>query len=369
MKKFSIAFLILIPLLCMGQYNDGLFHPFYFGRTPNARAEAMGKAFASIDGDLNATFYNPAGLSNITGLEVTGGYASPFGSLYDSYFFQGGAGYHLNQFLQFSVSSVQFRIDNVIFRDIEGNIIDEKNMSIKNYTLTLASEPMERLYVGLNMNYFLCDLAFDNPLKTVYFDLGLIRKFILSENMANKHSASLAVSVCNLNSAKASGKAINDIDLDESLPIIARYGANYQFSLDKKMLLTNLTTIGFLAQAEYQDLWNSGYHSSMRYGGEIRLLEILALRAGYYTEHIDDYGYPEVNKNKIEDFTYGFGVQVPLDKLTNIPLRVNFDFASFPQTTYSHNISDSEWDNFTAYNLKVNWIINRPNNEFTEQIN
>jgi len=57
MKKFSIAFLVFIPLLSMGQYNDGLFYPFYFGRTPNARAEAMGKAYASINGDLNATFY------------------------------------------------------------------------------------------------------------------------------------------------------------------------------------------------------------------------------------------------------------------------------------------------------------------------
>jgi hypothetical protein len=369
MKKFSIAFLVFIPLLSMGQYNDGLFYPFYFGRTPNARAEAMGKAYASINGDLNATFYNPAGLSNITGLEVTGGYASPFKLLHDSYFLQAGAGYRLNQFLQFSVSSVQFRNDNVILTDIEGNILDERNMSIKNYTLTLASEPIERLYVGLNMNYFLCDLAFDNPLKTVYFDFGLIRKFILSKNMASKHSASLAVSISNLNSAKASGRAFNDIDLDESLPIIARYGANYQFSLDKNMLFPNLTTIGFLAQAEYQDLWNSGYHSSMRYGGEIRLLEILALRAGYYTEHINDFGYPEANKDKIEDFTYGFGLQVPLDKLTNIPLRINFDFASFPQTTSSHNISDSEWDNFTAYNLKVNWIIDRPNTESRGRMN
>lgn len=369
MKNFLIAFLILIPLLSAGQYNDGLFQSFYFGRVPNARAEAMGKAFVSIDGDLNATFYNPAGLSNISGLEVTGGYASPYGSSDDSYYFQAGAGYRINQYLQFAVSSVQYRIDNVIFTDIEGNFLYEKNMSIKNYTLTLASEPLERLYVGLNMNYFLCDLAFDDPLKTMYFDMGLIRKFILSENKASKHSASLAVSVSNLNSAKASGQIFDDIDLDEPLPIIARYGANYQFSLDKNMLLPNLTTLEFIAQAEYQDLWNSGYHSSMRYGGEIRLLEILALRAGYYTEHIDDYGYPEVNKNKIEDFTYGFGVQVPLDKLTNIPLRVNFDFASFPQTTYSHNISDSEWDNFTAYNLKVNWIINRPNTESTEQIN
>jgi len=165
-------------------------------------------------------FTNPAGLSNITGLEVTGGYASPFKLLHDSYFLQAGAGYRLNQFLQFSVSSVQFRNDNVILTDIEGNILDERNMSIKNYTLTLASEPIERLYVGLNMNYFLCDLAFDNPLKTVYFDFGLIRKFILSKNMASKHSASLAVSISNLNSAKASGRALMILILMNRFPLL-----------------------------------------------------------------------------------------------------------------------------------------------------
>ncbi|MCF8366948.1 MAG: hypothetical protein K9H16_14260 [Bacteroidales bacterium] len=362
MKRFSIAFLIVLPLLSLGQYNDGFLQPFYFGRVPNARAEAMGKAFASIDGDLAATFYNPAGLSNINGLEVTGGYASPFGNFDDNYYLQTGAGYRLNQYLQFAVSSIQFRIDNITISDIVGNTIEDGDIRTKNYTLTLASEPLQRLFVGLNMNYILYDFVSDDPLKTLYFDLGLIRKFVLLENTVSRHTASLAISVSNLNSAKASGK-IFGYEVDEPLPIIARYGANYQFALDKNMLLPDLTSLEFLAQAEYQDLWNSSYHSSMRFGGEVRLLEILALRAGYYTEQINDYGHTEANKNEIEDFTYGFGLQVPLDKLTNIPLRINFDFASFPQTSYSKNISDSEWDNYTAYNLKINWMINRSNQE------
>ncbi len=358
----------MIPLLSMGQYNDGFLGGFYTGRIPNARAEAMGKAYTSIDGDLTATLYNPAGLSNINGLEVTGGYASPFGIFGKNYYLQAGAGYRLNQYMQFAVSSVQYRIDNITVSDIEGNLVNTGDMSTKNYTLTPASEPLQRLYVGLNMNYFLYDFVTDDQLKSVYFDLGVIRKFMLLENEFSKHTASLAISVSNLNSAKTSGE-IYGTEVDEALPIIARYGANYQFALDKNLLIKDLTSLEFLAQAEYQDLWNSGYHSSLRFGGEIRLLEILALRAGYYTEQVNDYGYPEANKNEIEDFTYGFGVQVPLDKLTNIPLRINFDYASFPQTSYSKNVPDSEWDNFTAYNLKVNWMINRPNKESTAQMN
>jgi hypothetical protein len=354
---YLTALLILFPILASAQYVDKNAWGLFFGRVPNARAEAMGKAYASVDGDLNATFYNPAGLSNISGLEIAGGYARPFGIIDDSYFLHTGAGYRLNQYLQFAASNTQFTIRDLTLTDLEGNELDKGNISTNIYALTLASEPLERLYVGLNMNYFRFDALSASHMSAWYFDLGLIRKFMLLENEVSSHSISLAMSVTNVNSAEANGEFI-DREVNEILPVIARYGANYSFTLNKNFLLKNHQTLAFLAQTEYQDLWNSPYHSSLRFGGEITLLELLAIRAGYYNEKIDDLGSVN-NKSEIEDFTYGFGLQIPLQKMANVPVQINFDFATFPQTRYSNNPLGADWEKFKAYNLKIIWLINQ----------
>jgi hypothetical protein len=48
--RLPVIFL-LIPIIYFGQYYGGFLPQFFFGRLPSARAEAMGKSYAFVDGD------------------------------------------------------------------------------------------------------------------------------------------------------------------------------------------------------------------------------------------------------------------------------------------------------------------------------
>ena len=87
-----------------------------------------------------------------------------------------------------------------------------------------------------------------------------------------------------------------------------------------------------VVQVEYQDILNYEHRTGVKIGGEVRLIEILALRLGYYRETVDDYGQ-DVNSDSIEDTTYGIGLSLPADKITagRLPLRLRLDMVNFKQ--------------------------------------
>jgi hypothetical protein len=86
-------------------------------------------------------------------------------------------------------------------------------------------------------------------------------------------------------------------------------------------------------------------------------LEILSVRVGYYQESQDDYDSPAMNANELSEFTYGLGLQIPLDKLTKIPLKINFDYASLPQPSFTK--SQPSFENFSTYTLRVNYLLKK----------
>lgn len=104
-----------------------------------------------------------------------------------------------------------------------------------------------------------------------------------------------------------------------------------------------------------QLLLNPKFRSGIHTGAEILIHEILAIRAGYYHEKIDNWDLPERNEDKLSAFTYGFGVQFPLHKITRIPLLIKFDYTSLPQVSHSKIYTD--WDNFRTYTFSLNWVM------------
>ena len=106
---------------------------------------------------------------------------------------------------------------------------------------------------------------------------------------------------------------------------------------------------------EYQDLLNSKYFGALRIGGELRLLEMLALRLGYYRESRNDNDDPENYKDVLTDMTYGFGIELPLEKITaaRIPLRVKFDMTRLQQP--SSYKGPNRWSDFSVYSLSARW--------------
>jgi outer membrane receptor protein involved in Fe transport len=78
MKKLVLYLLIITPFASFGQYDYGFLQEIFFGRQPSARAEALGRSYAAVDGDLTTIFFNPAGTATLKGLEIDGSYAAPY---------------------------------------------------------------------------------------------------------------------------------------------------------------------------------------------------------------------------------------------------------------------------------------------------
>lgn len=352
-KRLVILAIFFLPNLSFGQYEYGFLHESFFGRQPSARAEAIGRSYSSLDGDMTSIYYNPAGTATIKGFEVNGSYASPYYAITKAKYTFISMGCKIKDYLIIGISRNHFTFGEKVYMvDVIGNLISEYTPTNTNYTLTLSTQPIKNLLIGLNTNYFIWDII-NNKSTTLYFDLGVIKKFHFLQKEASKHSVSIGASISNFNYSRITLK--NNADISTyNLPVTTRYGTNYQFSFDKHTLIEELNTFRFILQGEYQKVFNSDYESAIRTGGEIMLFELLSVRAGYYKEYVNDYGFPDINKNKIGGITYGFGIHIPLYKLTKTPLNINFDYTNLPQPSYSKTYTD--WDHFTTYNLQLSWV-------------
>ena len=74
MKIKLILSFIFFPLFSNAQYGHRFLPEFFNTIQPNAAAEAMGKAYVSIDGDLGSINYNPAGIASIKKMQIYGSF-------------------------------------------------------------------------------------------------------------------------------------------------------------------------------------------------------------------------------------------------------------------------------------------------------
>lgn len=379
-KTFTILAVILYFITTnysFAQTYNGAFYEMFFGRQPSAKAEAMGRSIASIPGDAISYYYNPAGMASLKGLNLNGSFASPYYSLDTARYNFFGASYNIKKYGTVGLSRDYFNYgyeDEIIVTDEIGNVTGTYTYDpdITNYRMTLSSEVIKDLFVGVNLNFLHPDLIPDEYNLTVgnekfqdenvfYFDLGVIKAFNIKSNKLN-HNINLGTSLINVNSADYSPI---DEDQGDKLPVIFRLGASYDLSLDDRSISSKLKSYNFLVNAEYEDLFNSKYYGGFHSGFEFTFLEILSLRAGFYTQDnmnndasFDDSGNVTINKieNTLNEFTYGFGVNIPIRQLTNgkTPIELKFDYANLKQPPYI-NDEDSP-GNYHVYTIIFNWI-------------
>jgi len=350
MKKIILILVLIIPLISFGQYEGILFESF-FGRQPSARAEALGRGYSSIDGDLATIFYNPAGTATMQGIEINTSIASPYYLLEEAEYSFTSIGYSVNKYLTIGVSRNRYSQNRAHIRYPVLILYSPHLTTI--YSLNISSQPIKNLFIGINANYI--TMKYNDKLSnTLYFDVGIIKKFQFGKKESVNHSINIGVSVTNLNSAKIPDVTLNQA-YDKNLPIINRYGINYQFYLNKKWILESLTTFRLLVQGDYQLLLNSEDYIEYHTGAELMFLEILSLRIGYYIENKSLYDFYLPQYSETRSFTYGFDLNVPMYKLTKIPLNISLDFTSLPQISYSKK--NRKLDNFTNTTLRLNWII------------
>jgi len=116
MKTNLIIFNILLPLISFGQYGDRFEPQFFLARQPSAPAEAMGKAYVSLDGDLGSIFFNPAGIATIEKIQLYTSHTPPpaYFAIKGLYLFNAFS-YKIKPYFNVALSSFRFNVGKTIF--------------------------------------------------------------------------------------------------------------------------------------------------------------------------------------------------------------------------------------------------------------
>ena len=279
---------------------------------------------------------------NINFMDVKFTTSSPYYGIAKGRYYQFGLGYNLNNIVMgLNLNHLTYGETYNMMNEI-GEIIGEYSPNLSNYTLTMATPLSDALSVGCNINYFNENYG-DDPHGTLFFDVGTIYKHKLTSFFPSEDEISFGASIRNFTFSK-----IKFDSVDEELPAISRFGFSYSF-----LPVINNNTVEVLCQAEYQYLLNYNYLDGLHLGLETKFIEMLSLRCGYYYENIDDGGHPN-NEDQLSQFTYGLGIDIPVYKFTDYPVRLQLDFTSLPQV--SHTTLDYNWENFDSFTIKLSWI-------------
>ncbi len=344
-----LAALLLSEVQGITQVNEPL-PIFFFGRLPSARAEALGKGYTAIEGDLACVHFNPAGMARIKQIELNVAQSPPSHYLVKKgiYSFYAG-GWRINRYLQVGLSQFMFNYG----RDpqISGQLITPY---VQRNTLTLSSQPLRNLSVGVNINYLVYQPGNgDRANKPLFIDVGLLKQI----PFPSIHSSlNIGSSLTNINKGfiRVSSSLAT---IKNEIPMIWRSALSYQWAYGRCFLLDTLPVVKLLGLVEWQQLVNSSYRKAIRSGVEVQLYNMLSFRCGYYYETVYDFGFPAANNNVLESFTYGFGLQVPLHLFTRLPVSIKMDYARLPQVPYSRIFT--EYPKFTSYTVGLNYAVTR----------
>jgi hypothetical protein len=362
-KIIRDCFLIIaLPISSSSQtYNDNV-HEIFSGRQPSARAEALGRSAVSVEGDIYSCYFNPAGLASLSGPTVGGSYAEPYYGLKAAKYYYGAAAYRFPSVGSIGVSYFQFRYGNFELRDEVNR--DNPMVSADAYIfgLSLATNVFDVIDIGLNLGYYLNEISEIGAVHetgsakatALLVDVGVKKSILLPFNGASKQSITFGACVKNIGAAKV---AFIDEAQAFSLPVQLSIGGTYDIAIGTSAWNSSLIPLKALATIEYQDFLNYRYRTGYHIGIEIKEMEILAVRIGYYSESLNTNGFPG-NKSDLSSVTYGFGLSVPLAKLTNgsFPLNITLDYTYLRQPSYSNSPAWSQWGNFTSLSFKANYI-------------
>ncbi len=338
MKKcLLIAFIALNMSNLYAQY-DGAFSLLYFSRQPSPKSEAMGRTGVTSTDGHHFAFYNPALLSLTDKIAMNISYISKPDAISNQPFYYQVSVSH--KFDRFAIGLSRFLYNDgrdAVQTDMNGNIVSRFRPILTMNTLSLSMEAMRTLYVGININLLTERYLVKNGKNVFPIDLGVLKVFELHRNETISSKFIIGGSLYNINRSNFryhSGGQKNE------LPQLLRLGGTYQFSASFGSMFEKLTTLSGVFSSEFQDVLNSKRHNGFSFGGQLSLYEIIQLRSGYYRTELPELSsyYSGVDRSKI---TYGIGCNIPIYKLSNLPINVTLDYAKMSQGLgISTNIPD-----------------------------
>ncbi len=320
-KKIVLLLIILIqPIL---SYSAGSKVMDFLNIGVGARPVGMGGAFVALADDVNAVYWNPAGLGQLRQHEVTFMHDRWLQEIYYNY---------LAYALPVKIGTLGFSFYHLTYGEIQGYDYEGAvTKKLEPYDLigalsfgtTILEKENSILFLGANLKYIQEDL---DEVKTdfVAADLGCILKdpFSLPLN--------LGVVAQNL------GPRTKFIQKRESLPL------NYKFGSVVK-LIDGVLNIGFDLTVSRDD------QTYINTGGEYKLLNFISLRAGFRTKQVLDnglrYGLGIKGKNLFLDYSY-----VPYGELGDTHrFSLSLRFGRKYGYTYIENKIEKRFDSAKQY--------------------
>lgn len=351
LTRFARAAVIVVAILLIHSEADCKYgrasEDRFFGRQPSARGESMGRGTVAMSGDILSSLYNPAGLADMLGLSFSMSFSdgSQAPDMADQTFL--GAGVPVTKHFGIGFSRCHFEYETEI--DHPGKRSTTYTQESTIHTLTIAAKPAAGFYVGLNLSLF-SETSSGATETTLWPDVGVLKMFYWKRSGGSRHRLSLGGSLSNL-----TGSGFDTPEGEEELPVTLRVGTSYRVASGRRSLNGRLRTLGLLCHLEYQDVLKSAYRDAYKIGTEIQLVEILALRGGYYIESIDS-GEADEGREWIGNTTYGLGLGLPIGKLAKDmpPLRISLDWASYEDPSDTAESGDAP--RLSVYTLSIDWF-------------
>ena len=291
MKKYLLLFLLLFASLAIAETSAGTVGFQYLKTNVAARPAGMGGAFLAISNDVNALYYNPAGIANISKRTASFTY--------------------LNDLLDFNTGFVGLVEPNfgpgnlgisVLFKDYgsfkktdgTGEELGDFNSNAVSFAGSYSLEPIENMYIGASAKYlrFAIDSYYSDALAV---DAGAMYSI-------PSQSLTFAVGIFNV------GKSVSAfVDTKDDLPMSVKAGFSKQ--------LAHLPLLFSFNLYKYND---ANWHGAL--GGEFTLSPNVFLRLGY-----DEFGRDLKVDSSSDKFA---GTAVGMGLLWN-NLKIDYSFTSY----------------------------------------
>ena len=361
-------------------YYRAYYHGLFTGQPTCARAAGMGLTTITLGGIENVV-YNPASiglesqlvnvyLNYATGDQISLG--SKFG------FF--GASYRVNDKLVLGLSRQRWVEKDSPWTTIIGSFEESVDKSSQlMYTLSGAYEVIPNLQVGLSGNYVV-DKAVPGTVTSSEFiaSLGIIYdmevNWIKLKNLENQ-KIRFAGSFINLLMNNETTVTYEEYMHYREIPSYVYLGTSYEGSLPfNPGFLSNSSFFSNAPQEvdlkinlQYGNHLKYDYLTSFGIGAEALFMKTIAFRLGYYfekrPERYEDNEDFWATTNK-KGLTFGYGVKLPVKKLTNdkIPFNVDVDMVTFKVLNELNTKNYTPPPIFTGHNflfalgVKLKWV-------------
>lgn len=353
MKYRLLLFFAIAPSFIQAQYNGGMLVEYFYGRLMSTRAEAMGMTSITNTGEAQSAIYNPAVIGLFEEKQVGLLYSSPYYLLRNARYHDISVAIPVNKMIGIGFHSNSFHIGATDFTlNINNNdyIVDKPYN--RNNVITVAAQVLEGLSIGINANWFRWKYINASPrAKSILLDFGIIYKKSLKSNI----DISAAISVSNFTKSKI------ELIGDSTDQFIGEMPSNLKFGFGFEKVFTGnlcgLTDREFKLSAsfEYNDVLNYDFYTSYHAGFELWVMQLLALRMGYYSRTLDQKGFTQYNYDHISDLTYGFALGIPANTISKgkLPFNLTLDITVLKEEEVSKagRIGD-----FRSISLNCFWV-------------